>query len=230
MIKGLIFDKDGTLFDFNATWGSFTRHLLVSEAAGDALLLKRLATVLGYDLALNRFQPGSIVIAEPIDVVARAVLTVTGPGDLDALISRMNAFSADVPQQPAADLPALMAQLRAMGQTLGVVTNDAEAPAFRHLEDAGIIDELAFVAGYDSGHGAKPSAAPLLAFCKAVGLPPSDCAMVGDSPHDLTAGRAAGMTCIGVLTGPAARADLTQLADAVLNSIADLPAWLTHQV
>ncbi len=230
MIKGLIFDKDGTLFDFNATWGVFTRRLLVSEAAGDATRLERLATVLGYDLSMNRFRPGSLVIAEPIDVVARAVLSVTGPGDLGALIARMNAFSADVPQQPATDLAPLMARLRAMGQTLGVVTNDAEDPAMRHLEDAGILDEMAFVAGYDSGHGAKPSAAPLLAFCTATGLRPMDCAMIGDSPHDLTAGRAAGMTCVGVLTGPASRDDLSPLADIVLDSVADLPVWLARLI
>ena len=96
----------------------------------------------------------------------------------------------------------------------------------RHLGDAGILDEMAFVAGYDSGFGAKPAPDPLLAFCAATGLAPADCAMIGDSTHDLAAGRAAGMTCIGVLTGPASRATLAPHSDAVLDSIADLPGWL----
>ena len=96
----------------------------------------------------------------------------------------------------------------------------------RHLEDALIVDEMAFVAGYDSGFGAKPAPGQLLAFCQATGLSPADCAMIGDSAHDLEAGQAAGMFCIGVLTGPASRADLTPRADVVLDSIADLPGWL----
>ena len=226
MIRGLIFDKDGTLFDFDATWGAVVRTLLVAEAGGDPRVLARLAQALGYDLAVNRFLPSSIVIAEPTTVVARVVAEVSGQDDVAALTARMNAISATVPQHPAADLPVLMAALRARGLRLGVVTNDAEDPAMRHLDDAGILDEMAFVAGYDSGFGAKPAPGPLLAFCDATGLSPADCAMIGDSTHDLAAGRAAGMTCIGVLTGPATRAALTPHADAVLDSIADLPGWL----
>ena len=226
MIRGLIFDKDGTLFDFDATWGTFVRTLLVTEADGDPALLLRLAGALGYDLDANRFRPGSIVIAEPTTVVARVVAKVTGQTDLAALTARMNDASTCLPQQPAADLPALMARLRAQGMTLGVVTNDAEDPAMQHLEDAGIVGEMAFVAGYDSGFGAKPDAGQLIAFCTATGIAPAACAMIGDSTHDLAAGRAAGMTCIGVLTGPASRAELAPQADAVLGSIAELPDWL----
>ncbi|WP_394154490.1 HAD family hydrolase [Loktanella salsilacus] len=225
-IKGLVFDKDGTLFDFNATWGAVVRQLLVAEAGGDRDLVDRLAQALGYDLAQNRFHPGSVVIAEPTYVVAEVIAELTHQTDLQALTDRMNDLSAGVPQVHAADLPALMTQLRAQGHTLGVVTNDAVTPAIRHLKDALIEDKMAFVAGYDSGFGAKPAPGQLLAFCTATGLDPAQCAMIGDSTHDLVAGQAAGMVCIGVLTGPACREELTPHADAVLGSIADLPRWL----
>ena len=49
--------------------------------------------------------------------------------------------------------------------------------------------------------------------------------MVGDSTHDLIAGRAAGMQTVGVLTGMA-EAELAPLADAVLPDIGHLPDWL----
>ena len=109
---------------------------------------------------------------------------------------------------------------------LGIATNDSEAPARAHLERAGILDRFAFVAGYDSGHGAKPDAGQLLAFCALTGIPPRECAMIGDSTHDLDSGRAAGMTTVGVLTGLASRADLAPHADVVLDDIGALPAWL----
>ncbi|SEN21972.1 phosphoglycolate phosphatase [Loktanella fryxellensis] len=227
-MRGLIFDKDGTLFDFVATWATFTRAVLIAEGGGDPHRTEALAAILGFDPATGRFASGSVMIAEPVDVIARRIAAVTGAVDVAALTARLIAASEDVPQHPVTNLAALMDALRAMGLTLGVVTNDGEAPARRHLADAGLSGHMAFVAGYDSGHGAKPAPDPLHAFCDATGLDPDGCAMIGDSVHDMTAGRAAGMTCIGVLTGPADRATLAPHADVVLDSIADLPAWLTR--
>ena len=120
----------------------------------------------------------------------------------------------------------VLGALRARGLKLGVVTNDAEAPAHAHLAAAGITDLFDFVAGFDSGHGAKPAPGPLLAFCRATGLTPARVAMVGDSRHDLEAGRAAGMHRIAVLTGIATAADLAPHADAVLPDIGGLAAWI----
>ena len=57
-------------------------------------------------------------------------------------------------------------------------------------------------------------------------LKPERVVMVGDSTHDLLAGRAAGMQTLGVLTGIAERPELAPLADAVLPDIGHIPAWL----
>lgn len=224
-IKGIVFDKDGTLFDFNATWGAWTKAMLAEEAE-DAKTLARLAAALGYDLETEKFYPGSIVIAETTDAIADRVLTVIPGQDKPALIARMIAKAQTVPQVPAANLPALVARLVGLGHTLGVVTNDNEATAFVHLDRAGILGAFRTVIGADSGFGAKPSPLPLLGFCKSNGLNPADCLMVGDSLHDLQAGAAAGMIPVGVLTGPATRETLAPFAKVVLPSIADLPDWI----
>ena len=50
--------------------------------------------------------------------------------------------------------------------------------------------------------------------------------MVGDSAHDLIAGRAAGMRTLAVLTGVAGSDELAPLADAVLADIGAIPGWL----
>ena len=229
MISGIIFDKDGTLFDFNATWGAWTRAMLIAEAGDDPILCERLAAVLGYDMENARFLPGSVVIASTVEEVADAILGVVPATDKDALLARMNAGSMKVAQVEAVPLRAYVAQLRQIGLTLGVVTNDAETPALRHLEGAGIRADFAFVAGYDSGFGAKPGPGQLHGFCRATGLAPDACIMVGDSTHDLHAGRAAGMMTIAVLTGPAPRAELEELADVVLRDIGEIPAWLQRE-
>ena len=59
-----------------------------------------------------------------------------------------------------------------------------------------------------------------------MGLAPARIVMVGDSPHDLSAGRAAGMQTVGVTTGPIPAEALAPLADAVLPDIGHLPGWL----
>ena len=226
-VAGLLFDKDGTLFDFQATWGAFAEGLIAEEAAGDSHLAARMAEVLGFDRAALKFRPGSIVIAETTETVARALAPILPDRpDPERLAERMNARSARVPQVPVTPLLPLFRRLAASGLALGVATNDSEAAARRHVGDHGLSDLMAFVAGYDSGHGAKPGPGPCLAFARAAGLDPGRIAMIGDSLHDLEAGRAAGMVTVGVLTGPAEAATLEPHADIVLGSIAELPAWL----
>ncbi|MGB8623637.1 MAG: HAD-IA family hydrolase, partial [Paracoccaceae bacterium] len=110
---------------------------------------------------------------------------------------------------------------------LGVVTNDAEAPARAHLKAAGVEGRFDFIAGCDSGHGAKPAPGQLLAFADAMNLAPDSVLMIGDSRHDLLAGRKAGMWTAGVLSGLALADDLRDLADVILPDIGHLPGYLT---
>ncbi len=224
---GLLFDKDGTLFDFRATWGAWSLRVLEELAGGDTALLARLGDAIGFDVVSQNFAPHSPVIAHTAPEIALALLPHL-PRDADALalVARMNALAAEAEPVPAVALPPLFQTFRNRGLRIGLVTNDAEAPARSHLEKAGVRGYFDFVAGFDSGHGAKPEPGPLLAFSKAEGLDPARVVMVGDSRHDLISGRAAGMAVIGVLTGIARREELLPYADAVLPDIGHLPDWL----
>ncbi|TPE50242.1 HAD family hydrolase [Amaricoccus solimangrovi] len=225
-VRGLVFDKDGTLFDFNATWSAWCHGFILGLAEGDPARAEALAERLGYELEKRRFLKTSPVIAGTMEFVVQAALGVRPEFGEARLRRHIVASTSAAPQVEAAPLIALLDRLRAGGLVLGVATNDSEAPARVHLERAGVIDRFAFIAGYDSGHGAKPTPGMLLAFSAATGIPPEACAMIGDSVHDLASGRAAGMTTIGVLTGPASAEDLAPHADAVLPDIGALPAWL----
>ncbi|MFT7493278.1 MAG: phosphoglycolate phosphatase [Alteromonas macleodii] len=225
-IKGIIFDKDGTLFDFNATWGAWARNVFEVETAGDPDQLASLAAALKYDLAAGQFLPESLVIASTVYEIAQAVLPFVAETDASALIERFNAAAMCAPQVETTSLVAFITKLKSAGLKVGVATNDAEYPARAHLRVAGIEALFDFIAGFDSGFGGKPAPGQLLGFCNSTGLSPSECVMVGDSTHDLHAGRAAGMVTVAVLTGVAARAELAPNAEVVLNSIAELPKWL----
>ena len=225
-VRGIIFDKDGTLFDFNKTWGAITQVLIETECNGDQARMRTLANVLGFDLDKCIFRPGSLVTAETSDVVADAILPFTADGDKTALMTRMTAATADVYQVQVADLKVLFMNLKARGLKLGIATNDSEVPARANLQQANVETMFDFVAGFDSGYGAKPGIGQLIAFSEQLKIDPDQCIMVGDSLHDLHAGQAAGMRTIGVLTGPATRDELADHATVVLKTIADIPAWL----
>ena len=62
-----------------------------------------------------------------------------------------------------------------------MITNDAEITARTHARKLGLDTYLEFIAGYDSGFGIKPDPGPILAFARAVGVPPSETAVVGDT-------------------------------------------------
>ncbi|SDW20844.1 phosphoglycolate phosphatase [Ruegeria halocynthiae] len=226
-IDALVFDKDGTLFDFAATWGTFGRAALEQLSKGDMQLAADLGRAIGFDFEQESYDPNSIVIAGTVDEVAGALKPHLSETSLEELVDTLNRASAEAQQVQAVPLASFLEELRQAGLRLGVATNDAEKPALQHLHSVGVRDHFDFVAGYDSGHGYKPGPGQLLAFAQHVEVEPSRIAMVGDSLHDLEAGRAAGMVTIGVLTGMATAETLEPLADVVLPNIGHIPSWLS---
>ncbi|MEO0369872.1 MAG: HAD family hydrolase [Pseudomonadota bacterium] len=226
-VDGLIFDKDGTLFDYHATWSVALGDLMANLAGGDDGLRQRMADEMDFDLAAGRFRPTSPIIActnrEAAEVLARAL----PHWDVDALEMHLEDFAMNAPLAPAVPLTPLLDQFRQMNLKLAVMTNDSERGARGNLRQAGVHDDFDMIVGFDSGHGAKPMPDPLLAIAAAIGVRPARCAMVGDSTHDLIAGRAAGMPTVAVLTGVAEAEDLRPYADVVLGDIGEIPAWLT---
>jgi len=225
-IRAILFDKDGTLFDFNRTWANWSRGFLYDLAAGNDRLARVLADAVGIDLDAATFARDSILVSHTPQEIATALLPHLPGASLAGIVTRMSALSATVPQAEAAPLGPLMATLRHRGLRLGVVTNDLEGPARAHLREAGIDGVFARIIACDSGFAAKPAPDMLLAFCEMLGLEPPEVVMVGDSAQDMVAARAAGMGRVAVLTGIATRAQLEPLAQAVLPSVAGLPRWL----
>ncbi|WP_170381657.1 HAD family hydrolase [Ruegeria atlantica] len=225
-IDAILFDKDGTLFDFANTWGAFGRNLVLRLADGDHARAAELGRVIGFDLETATYAEDSIVIAATVEEIAEVLIEHVSAMSLEELLDVLNTEAAAAPQAQAVPLVPFLDGLRQAGFKLGVATNDSEMPALQHLASVGIREHFDFVAGYDSGHGFKPGPGQLLAFATHVGVDPEQVAMVGDSLHDLQAGRAAGMTTIGVLTGIAPAEALAPMADVVLPDIGHIPGWL----
>ena len=224
-IRAILFDKDGTLLDFDATFGPAGWHILNDLAGGDGGLLNALAEVAGYDLDTRRFAHDSAFIADPTEIYGpgwAAVLDRPCDSEFCALVDRLTTHYAMSSLTPFGDVDETLAELAGRGLPLGVATNDTEESAREQIAALGLDGHLTFVVGYDSGHGAKPGPGMVHAFSGHTGVPPAEIAMVGDSLRDLQCARAAGAVAIAVTTGLAAAETLAAHADHVIGRLGDV--------
>tara|TARA_R110002110_G_scaffold152752_16_gene345680 strand:- start:243 stop:938 length:696 start_codon:yes stop_codon:yes gene_type:complete len=225
MIDGIVFDKDGTLFDFRKSWGAWAERLLADLATDDAHM-RQLAATIGFGPDTHDFTADSPVIAATAPEIAACLLPFLPDRTLVGLTQTLNELAEVAVMSEAVPLEATLLALKARGLKLGLATNDSEAPARAHLAAHGVAGHFDYIAGCDSGHGAKPAPGMLLAFARQLRLSPDRVVMVGDSRHDLAAGRAAGMRTVAVLTGVAGAQELAPYADAVLPDIGGLGSWI----
>jgi phosphoglycolate phosphatase len=229
-IRGILFDKDGTLIDVIGTWLPVYRDMLAEAFPGrqgywDEVLLES-----GYDPEANNFKANSLMAAGTTD----QLVDLWWPG-LSEMERRLKIERVDRDfktrsvkyLRPLIELEPLFQHLKARNLRIGIATNDNEASARNHVRLLKLDHVVDFVAGYDSVKRAKPADDMVHAFCRACSLQPADVAVVGDNPHDLEMARSAGAgLAIGVLSGNSTSEDFGQLADTVLGSIAELPAYL----
>ena len=226
-LAGLLFDKDGTLVEFDLTWGHAGYAVMQHLGGGDAGAVARLADAMHYMVEDRRFAATSPLIAGSPDTYVHLWAEALGrPADETMLEDLNRAFTDETLQSlaPLGEPAAVLRQLADRGLKLGLATNDGEASARRQLAALGLDAHMDFIAGYDTGHGGKPEPGMVLAFARQIGVEASRVAMVGDSPLDRMAAKAAGAVAVAVLSGPAQRHDLEHLADHVLDGIEDLPA------
>jgi phosphoglycolate phosphatase len=224
---GVLFDKDGTFVDFDATWGPATHAIIHALAGGDPELVRAQAETLHFLLDERRFAPTSPLIAGSSASYGPLWGEALGRSDIAALKREIDALAETESLRaltPIGEPAVALAALKAMGLRLGVATNDTESSARRQIDALGLDEAIEFVAGYDSGHGPKPEPGMVLAFARQLGVAPMRVAMVGDSRHDLKSAQAAGALAVAVLSGPAGRAELAPLADYIVDDITALPA------
>ncbi len=230
--KGIVFDKDGTLIDFHSTWLPVYRFAALEFSGNDQRLADELLSRHGYDQDAGRFIGGSLLAAGTNREIGIAwseqLHGVEGDAQVEAICARLNHIfqqQGALHSTPVNGLKTTLQQLKMAGLKLGVATSDSYQGIHNTLQSFSVISAFDFLCGYDSGHGVKPDADMVLAFCEAMSLEPAEVIVVGDNHHDIEMGRNANAgLCIGVLTGTSTRADLEGVADLLLDDIAGLPA------
>ena len=234
-IETVVFDKDGTLVDFDHLWAPRTvRWAARLEAeTGVPRLANALYRAVGYDAEKATATPdGPIAVGSMNDVYALAAGVLFQKGYdwhegyslvVGAAAETLSAPAAAAEVRPRGDVAGALRRLHAAGLRLAIATNDERAlteAMLRHLGVAHLV--TAMVCG-DDGLLPKPDAAGLQRLAAQLDTSTARMAMVGDSATDMLAGRNAGVAaCIGVAGGAGKRETLARYADVVVDGIDEI--------
>jgi phosphoglycolate phosphatase len=229
-IRGVLFDKDGTLIDVNATWVPVYRHVVMELFGVDLDGAEALMEQAGYDRLTEKFRAGSILAGG----TTRQLVETWWPGlDEAGIAAKSHLLDHGYGElirdklTPLMPLEPILTELRGMGLKLGVATNDSHASATIHMTHHGVAGLFDGIIAADTVAVPKPSGDMIRRFAEITGMPASAIAMVGDNSHDMEEARNGGAgLAIAVLSGNAARDDIAHLADHTIASVADLPALL----
>jgi pyrophosphatase PpaX len=207
-IATVLFDLDGTLIDSIDLILASYRHTMVAhgrEPRADRFWLTGLGTPLSAQFRR---------VSDDPDEVAAMVESYL----------EYNLANHDRLVRPYDGIADAVATLARRG-TLGLVTSKAHSGAERGLRLVGLDRYFPVIVGVEDVTRHKPDPEPVRRAIELLAADPATTVFVGDSPHDMAAGRAAGVRTAAALWGPFSRADLEpQAPDAWLARPADLTA------
>jgi len=226
----VIFDKDGTLIDFDWMWGQWVTELATRvETATGVALRERLYLELGFDAAHGRVLGHGKLAATPMAELHTLTIDIVASGGV-----RREAAEAAVAQawlipdpvklaRPFVPLKDLFQQLQTQGVKVAVATTDDREPTLatmRALDAFELVDT--FICA-DDGIAVKPAPDMITTICARLNVRAEQAVMVGDTVPDMQMGRAAqaGLV-VGVTSGVSAAETLAPLADVVIESVAAL--------
>lgn len=187
-----LFDLDGTLIDSIALIMSSYRHTMLTHrgtAPDDAVWLAGLGTPLWEQF--RRF--------------------TDDPREVDAMVvtyREHNLTHHDAMVRPYPGVREALATLADRGVRLGVVTSKTRAGTERGLARCRLDALFEVLVCADDVGRHKPHPEPVLTALRQLAAAPDGTVFIGDSPHDLAAGRAAGVRTAAALWGPFPRGDL----------------------
>jgi len=202
-LRAVLFDIDGTLLDTRDAW----------VAAFDAgLAAIRKTSMSGSEAAQWIGTPIEVIYAERCglagDELAKAVRE----------FQRVEAESVHEGMRAYPGIREALASLAAW--KLATVSNKRRDTSVEALRATGLLPFFAVVLGGDSVPHKKPAPDPILKAASALGVQPTECAVVGDTEVDVRAGKAAGARTIGVTWGYGTRA---RLEDAGVDYLIETP-------
>lgn len=232
--QAIIFDKDGTLIDFDAMWGGWVIYLADQLNQISGLDVREpLCVAMGYDNVNKKVLATGKLAATPMHLLYRLTVEVMQSLGLSAEnAEKVVANGWCIPDpvilaKPFTDMRALFSSLHGLGIKIGIATTDDRGPTQAMIEAFDIEEYIFTMVCSDDGIKAKPEPDMVLAICERMGVDPTKVIVIGDTIPDLKMGRSAGAgLVVGVLSGVSNTKDLAPFADILIESVDDLHAYV----
>jgi phosphoglycolate phosphatase len=209
-IRLILFDLDGTLIDSVADIAAAASHGLAPLGVGPV------------DAAETR----SLVGEGPARLIEKLLVARGLTVDADPLVQRTVDYYSSHLVVHTMPFPGVVETLeRLAGYRKAVVSNKPGALTDGILRELRLSRHFDAVLGSDALPERKPSPAPLLHLMERFDAAPVETVIVGDSPIDIEAGRAAGIRTVAVTYGYG-RAGFERDAHFVIGTIGDLTALI----
>lgn len=230
--KAIIFDKDGTLIDFDAFWVSLSRVALgaiLAELHQDESCIEEILTDFGVRDGITDIN-GILCKGtyKQMSQIVQNILLRHGCSVSDEVIEKMvlDAYSrhahVGTVKPTCPNLREVLETLKAGGRKLALVTTDNTEISVLCLEKLGVLDLFDKLYTDDGVLPVKPQPDNAFDFCSRTGLSQDQVLMVGDTMTDVRFARNAGIRVVGVARCEAARQVLDGQADAVISDLSQL--------
>ena len=153
-------------------------------------------------------------------------------GEVDAMLDTYREYQSTIHDdllRPFPDAAETVAELDRRGYRLAIVTSRRRRATMRGMELCGLVSHFDLIVTPEDVTEAKPHPEPVLFALRELGVAPEEALFVGDSPHDVAAGRGAGTRTAAALWGPFPRAALEMARpDALLTVQQDVLGLLEN--
>ncbi|MBK5201396.1 MAG: HAD family hydrolase [Spirochaetaceae bacterium] len=236
-LKAILFDKDGTLFDYSRVWFDVLKNSVnyVFELEGrqdEEENKKKFLTLMGLDSNGKTISTGAIFSHNKINIFKSGVQlcfsTKMKPTTLVRMINEImdhndKCISNQLEKIDFTKQQEFFKDLKSIGYTLGIITVDRRVSLDIFLEDMGIKKYFDYTSCKDDHLPNKPNPKSFLEFCEKFNFEPEEVAFVGDTTIDMKfAKKAKAGLKIGVLWGGYGRTELEPVADKVYDTLFDL--------